>query len=251
MGVSQRVLRPILYVGIVVLAANAIRLAPRAFSQQNGAVIPPGATVVPYTVTLTETLVSPAGVRSAAPSQTYAVRSDGTTVMRLGDGTKSSRQIRSPFGIEVQLSDALRAKSTMAIPTTESWFRDPRTNCTRTLNGGVPREGESAPIVEQIAGYRTVRMTTGSRIRWYALDHGCALIRRISDFGAGGSSRLELVVLIPGEPSAALFNVPDEYTEGPPSSFVPQPGPACDADCQESRRQHFERLDARYFRNRP
>jgi hypothetical protein len=84
----------------------------------------------------------------------------------------------------------------------------------------------------------------GGATRWYALDHGCAPVKRIIEFDGQGSSRLELVALIPGEPA-----VPDEYEEGPPSKFAPAPPPVCDAGC-ENLQMHFERLDQSYYKYR-
>jgi hypothetical protein len=78
---------------------------------------------------------------------------------------------------------------------------------------------------------------------------GCALIRRHLPYENGGASNLELVSLVPGEPSSALFTTPADYREVPPSAFL-KPPEQCDASCAESRARLIERLDAEYYKYR-
>jgi hypothetical protein len=247
---ARDLLRRALYTVVVLLALNAVRMAMPNLRALPVSAAQARADVVPYTVTLRETVVSSSGRRLAAPVQTLAVRSDGATVLRIGDGDKSTRHIRFPSGITVEVSDALRARSTIYRPGKSS-IRAPRENCTKTVDGEVAREGQSDATLAHVSGYRAVRITSGGTTHWFALDYGCALLERIVDSGAQGSSHLELVTLIPGEPSEALFQVPDEYREGAPSRFAPPPPDASNARCAESRKAHFERLDRSYYRNRP
>jgi hypothetical protein len=92
-------------------------------------------------------------------------------------------------------------------------------------------------------------MVRGRGTNWYALDAGCALIKRTLAFDGGGASNLELVSLIPGEPSAALFAAPSDYREAAPSAFLTPPED-CDASRAENRRRLIERLDETYNRYR-
>jgi hypothetical protein len=205
--------------------------------------------IVPYTVILDETVSNAQGRPVAAPSQTWAVRSDGAVAVKIGDGEKGSRQIRLSSGLQVEVIDAVQAKSTTLRPIADLGIPDPNQNCLPTT-GGKSKAGERLAAVERLDGYRVARITAGSTTRWLALDHGCAIVRRIIDFGEQGSSRLELVSLIPGEPSESLFLVPANYRETAPSGLGPAPSAKCDAACEEARRAHFERLDATYFKYR-
>jgi hypothetical protein len=238
------------YVIVAGLAINAGRLVTSRMRAQSVAVVPADAAVVPYTVTLTETVVTRDGRRLNAPAQTLALRSDGAAVIQLGDGRTAVRHVRLPSGVNAQVSDALRAKSTTRKPIQDSWIRAPRTNCARSLTGQVASQGEGAPTIEQMAGYRTARITGGNATSWFSLDHGCALVRRVIDYGGGETSTLELVTLIAGEPSETLFALPNDYQEGPPSAFVPPPRANCDLKCQESQRTFLERADHSYDRSR-
>lgn len=247
----KRVIRRGLYVGAAVLAINAIRLTIPLVRAQSISPVPSGVAVVPYTVALTETVVSPDGRRMAAPAQTQAIRSDGARLIKNGEGDKSSRHLLFPSGIEVEVSDFLQAKSTTQKPVQGSWLLDPKADCARTVLGAVAYGDGSMTTLESVAGYRAAKIVSGVTTRWLALDHGCAPLKRIIDWGEKGSSELTLVSLIPGEPSSALFSTPDSYREGPPSAFAPPPDEKCSASCRESQRAHLERLDRAYYRYRP
>jgi hypothetical protein len=246
---TRLLVKAALCLAIVLLTANAVRLAIPKVWAQSVAVVPNGGTAVPYTVVLTETVTNAAGQRRAAPTQTFAVRSDGATVLKLGDG--ESRHIRFTSGIQVEVSDVLRVKSTTYRVIRESWLLDPSENCTKSLTGTVPAIAKGTTTIEEVAGHRTVKIVSGSTTRWFALDHACALIRRTNNYMSQGSSQLELVSLTPGEPDDALFQIPADYQEGAPSAFVAAPSADCDAACRESQKRHLERLDKSYYSNRP
>jgi hypothetical protein len=247
---GMTVLKSIVYLVMATLAINAVRIATSSMRAQSISVVPAGAVVAPYTATFTERVQARDGRRISAPAQTLALRSDGAAVMQLGNGKTSVRYVRFPSGIFAQVSDALRAKSTTQKQIQDSWIRDPRTNCTHSLVGKIASQGEGNPSLEQVAGYRTARISAGNSTSWFALDHGCALIKRVIDYGDNEASYLDLVTLVPGEPSEALFSVPDDYKEGAPSEFVPPPPPNCDPRCQQSQRTFLERADHSYYKNR-
>lgn len=231
-----------LFVTIVVLAVNVARLALPSIRAQS-------ITVVPYTVVLAETIVAPDGRRLPGPHQMWAVRSDGAVVLKFGSAGTGSRQIRFASGVKVSTNDKRRAKSSVQTPLDDSWVRDPREKCVRTITG-FQRSDESASGEEILNGYRTVEVAQFDASRWYALDYGCALVKHRVDHGELGSSELDLVTLIAGEPSPTLFAIPSDYVEGPPSSLAGPRPVNCTGACGESQRAHFERLDASYYRHR-
>lgn len=236
-----------LYVAIAALAVNAVRLAIKVEAQS---VVPVGTRVVPYTATLTETVINSNGSRLVAPSQTWAVRSDGASVLKIGDGAIATRRLRFPSGLLAEVSDARRARSTTYKPVQGSWILDPRQNCAKTLSG-VSTVPNPSVTLEQTSGYRTARISSDGMTHWYALDFGCAPVRRTIDFGKQGVSHLDLVSLISGEPPVTLFGIPDQYEEGAPSKFAHPPSENCDAACKGRHRDHFEKLDKSYYLNRP
>jgi hypothetical protein len=237
----KRFKRPIqigLCVGAVALATNAVRLAIPGLRAQV-------ARVTPYTVVLAETVIGPDGQRKAGPTQTWAVRSDGSTAIYLGR-SPTSRTIQFASGTMVIANDILRRKSTMPRRSGDTSVLDPRQRCTKTIAGHQPFDNQPTVVEETVVGYSAVRISQGDSTSWYALDFGCAPIRQRTDFGQQGASEKELVTLIPGEPAPAIFALPEDYKEGPPSSLQSESG-KCGSACAEQRRRRFERLDAHYY----
>src|ERR1700732_2291358 len=79
---------------------------------------------------------------------------------------------------------------------------DPNNNC--SVSGSDLKQqvvGE-----EVINGYRTVEITSGPITQWLALDYGCAVVKDRAEWGDGQVSEKKLIALIPGEPSASLFD---------------------------------------------
>lgn len=234
-----------LYVVVAILAVNAVRLAiPKARAQV--------ASIVPYTVVLAETMTGPTGQRKPGPLQTWAGRSDGSIAVRMDLPSSGNREIHFASGMHVLLNDVARVKSTTQRAIEYSWARDLRENCATRITG-LPLKRSGEPVVEHVGGYQVARIKhTDGITLWFALDYGCALIKQRMDFGSQGASDLELVSLIPGEPAAAVFAVPDDYTEGPPSSFpAAQPSPKCTGECEKSMKAHLGRADQDYYRHRP
>jgi hypothetical protein len=174
--------------------------------------------VVPYTVVLNEVVVSASGNRQLGPSQTWALRSDGATALKIGEGEKGTRLVHYPDGTRVEVSDHMRAKRTLSKLAESPSHRDPQKTCANPRGSASPDRPESSPTIDTVLGHRAARISRGAATNWYALDAGCALIKRTLTFDAGGASHLELVSLIPGEPSAVLFAVPADYREAAPPS---------------------------------
>jgi hypothetical protein len=74
---------------------------------------------------------------------------------------------------------------------------------------------ESIGAIEQVLGYRAAKIATGGSVSWFALDQACAVVKERWEFQDGAVSEKRVVAIIPGEPSAALFDVPRQYQEVP------------------------------------
>jgi len=107
---------------------------------------------------------------------------------------------------------ALRGAPGVAV----SYRRNPTANCMT--------DGETALGPQTIGKYRAMGITSPGHKIWYALDHGCAMVRERFEFADGVVSEKTLLTLIPGEPDPALFEVPPTYTEVPPSVLALYPG---------------------------
>jgi hypothetical protein len=233
-----------LYVASAALVINLVRLAIPAKAQFGA--------VVPYTVVLSETTTNTGGKRRVASLQTWAVRSDGSAVVKLGTADTGSRMMWLAGGVEITTDDVNRRKSSARVTANSvTASRLPSAQCLGQATNSPP--GESVLSLESVAGYRAVKISNGAHAtRWYALDYGCALVRQRIDFGIEGISEVSLVNLIPGEPAQALFAVPVDYTEGPPSNLggAPRVPSNCGTDCQERMRARNQRMDAYYENHR-
>ena len=101
--------------------------------------------------------------------------------------------------------------------------------------------GETFQGEETIAGYRTAKIASDIITEWRALDYGCALVKDRWDFGPTEFTEKELVALVGGEPDAALFDVPANYREVPPSEGM--------RPCNKNAREFFQMLDEDYKRH--
>ena len=131
-----------------------------------------------------------------------------------------------------------------------TWVLDPKSLCSKTITG-TAQEKIAGPVREQVGDYRAVKVALDEATTvWYALDHGCALVKQRMDFGTKGSSELKLVKLLVGEPDAALFSI-EEYDEVPPSKLRPaRASAACDEDCHKNDAAFWARRDEHYYKYR-
>jgi len=235
-------------IGFAVLLGRVIQSRLRAQEVRVGGPIP-------YTVKLVETVHSLDGRAGVTSEEIWAIRSDGSRVLRLEHksamGT-TQRTINFASGIEVTIIERANTKSTVAKPINPARLqRDPASKCMNSLAG---EPFTSPPEVyageETIAGYRTVKLTDNNNITaWYALDCGCAMVKERFDWGNGFTEK-NLVALIPGEPDAALFEVPATAKEVPPSEMLLGSG--------ENRKnldpatvERLRKLDEYYYKHRP
>jgi hypothetical protein len=241
----------------VALLANASRLIYARLRVQPQTVKP-----VPHTVILRETVHSPNRTATISSDVTWAVRSDGSLMRRLAHkkdiGGKmvdadSERSITFASGSQVDVNDFADTKSTTALKdaNTASLLRDPGSKCINSFAGApmtvLPEVIRGEEIVD---GYRAVKITANEFTWWFALDFGCAMIKSRYDWGPNSFTEKKLVALIPGEPAAAIFNIPPDNKEMRPSERILGLGKSasdCGAGCADILRD----LDEHYKANRP
>lgn len=247
----MKIIRIAVFVGLAALAINAARMTISQAEAQAQPVtaLPSGSAVTPYTVILAETVTGKSRQR-VGPGQTWAQRRDGAIAYKISEGILASRNVVLPDGTRIELNDALKAKSTIVVPHDTPWLRDPIHSCARLPHHADPNAPSTTGVTtfETLKGHRAAKITLGRGTTWYALDVGCATIQHDVAYEEGGSSHLELVSLIAGEPSASLFDIGVGYKEGPPSALALPVTTKCDADCLKSRQNRFERIDANYFK---
>ena len=205
---------------------------------------------IPYTVTLRETVHGPKGTTTEALEHTYAVRSDGSRMMRFrGQGLQ--RIIYLASGFQVDTNDQTATKSTIRKQSYKPLAsqRDPSSMCVNSLAGTPiffpPKEAFVGE--ETIAGYRTAKIIDGIITSWHALDYGCAPVKERWQFSATEVSEKELVALVAGEPDPSLFDVPAHYREVLPSERLLGPNKE-PAGCDENSRKAFKEVDDEYRR---
>lgn len=204
---------------------------------------------IPYAVTLRETVHGPNGTTTLALEHTYAVRSDGSRMMRWR-GKGLQRIIYLASGFQVDTNDQTNTKSSIRKQNHNPLAsqRDPSSMCVNSL-AGTPITFPSEVFVgeETIAGYRTAKIASGIITSWHALDYGCAPVKERWQFSATEVSEKELVALVAGEPDPSLFDVPAHYREVLPSERLLGPNKE-PAGCDENSRKAFKEVDDEYMR---
>ncbi|HEX5702429.1 MAG TPA: hypothetical protein VFX97_04360 [Pyrinomonadaceae bacterium] len=205
---------------------------------------------IPYAVTLRETVRGPDGTTTEGPEYTYAVRSDGSRMMRLR-GKGLQRIIYLASGFQVDTNDQTNTKSSIRKKNYKPLDsqRDPSSMCVNSLAGTPMTSPPSDTFVgeETIAGYRTAKIVAGIITSWYALDYGCAPVKERWQFSATEVSEKELVALVAGEPDPSLFDVPAHYREVLPSERLLGPNKEAPG-CDEKSRKAFQEADDEYKR---
>ncbi len=207
---NRRLLKSLLWIGIIALAVFSLKNVQRALAQDH---VTDGSSVV-----LREEFTSANGASIHSAIYTFATRSDGSASslpMSLDPQAHAPlRFVRLASGSQAVVSDAHQEKYTMPLhadadPAAPQNLRTPAGRCL------MPAAKESASGEEQVSGYRAERVTAGNRTQWFALDYGCALVKSHFDWEDGSRSDQFLVMLRPGEPEESLFAVPDGYKEVP------------------------------------
>ncbi|MGE0102416.1 MAG: hypothetical protein AB7H86_22830 [Blastocatellales bacterium] len=232
---------------LLIVPINALRNADKADA----------GSIVPYTVITRESITGPDGGVVAGKEVIQAVRSDGSIVRRHifpDPANGSERVIRFASGVEVTINEYANTKSSVIKNGNPAqWQRDSQSKCLNSLTG--KRKTSMPEIVEGeeiVSGFRAVKVKIDMErpvTFWFALDHGCALIKDRIDFSKSEFSGHDLVNLIPGEPANELFDIPEFLREAPPSERVrgyTRVNAHCGDDCLEKLRK----MDEYYFKNK-
>ena len=233
----------IMLVVVAVAAIAAVSVRSRMKAHQSHARAP-----IPYAVTLRETVRGSDGTAHSGPESTWAIRSDGSRVIKIRDKV-SQRIINFASGVQVEINDSTNTKSSIMLPSGDvaGLQRDPDSQC---INSRAGKPMTSSPETfageETIAGYRTVKIVRGGVTEWLALDYGCALVKDRWEFSTQEVSEKELVSLS-AEPDAALFEIPATTREVTPSERLFGPQKECQ-DCDEHTKERFQKMDEEYRR---
>jgi hypothetical protein len=216
------------------LALNAVRVHVPTLK---AALLPTG--VVPYTVVLQDSALQQTGAAVPTMKLTIAVRSDGSRAsdMTSDDPAKLSERILNfSSGKKILIMERDHKKSTTFDRTRGNparWLANPSDNCT-IRESDIHQEVLGEEVVN---GYRTVKLTSklgeGLATQWLALDYGCALVKDRMEWQDGQTSEKKLVALIPGEPTASLFDDPAEFEEVSFSHLFPDLGSSASAGPQD------------------
>jgi hypothetical protein len=204
---------------------------------------------VSYTVTLREIVHAPDGTTTVSREITEAVRSDGSRVM---GSDKGDRMVQFSSGLEVDTNDKESTKTSMRHPKQDaaSLQRDPISQCLNSIAGRPMSSSQETFLgVETISGYQTAKIQSDIITSWYALDYGCALLKDRWEFTPFEVTEKELVSLVAGEPTAALFEIPTHYREVPPSERMLGSKKDHQA-CNEATQKLLQKLDENYKHQR-
>ena len=168
---------------------------------------------VPYTIVLEETFRMRDSTSFQGARRLVAVRSDGSRVLRT-DYTDSiraqaKRQLAFPSGLVVITDEVAQLKASRSRPSAaiEDRQRDPRSNCLRSTTGRTVRANETLRGTESILGYSTIKLESSGLAEWFAVELGCASLKRVRTFPEGTDTVLAVSVTA-GEPGAELFEIP-------------------------------------------
>jgi len=153
---------------------------------------------------------------------TVAIRADGSRAIEAVEtgGGLWERILNFSSGRQAYILENKRQKTvTLAARGSSAWLVDADNNCLG------PNSADHVGGIEQVEGYRTVKLVRGVLTRWLAVDYGCALVRERVESPDGSKSEKRLVSLTPGEPPTSLFNEPPDYPEAEPSVLFGCPGP--------------------------
>lgn len=174
-----------------------------------------------YTVLRTETGFDKNGNLRYTNHYVEAVRSDGSTMWRGSTSKAQQRKISFTNGDYIRTNELTGRKSTY--PKRFAGGAPPQKNpLTSCLNADDANAGWTFAGEETVEGHRAARLVNVSGKRtmtmWDALDVACATLRlRFED--KDGVTEQVVSALVPGEPDAALFRVPDSFQEVAPSAL--------------------------------
>jgi hypothetical protein len=231
----------------------------------------------PYAVSLMETTVDSTGARIQA-RRVAAMRSDGSMIEinqsldKDGGIVYDQRKLTWADRLTVDFMPQLRAKSTRRSPASAfalfytGMKRVASEQCLATLSGERTRDtmGEVLVNTETVGAWRAVHTRISQPNSpvidsWYAPELGCALVRQVigyqnsSQTGALIQGQSEKVIewALAGEPDSALFAVPADYEEMPPSELAGRQAERRTGSRSCLNPEIQKAADERYFAQRP
>lgn len=194
--------------------------------------------------------------RTFAVGPSGAVLDESTTRPPAGhvptgaDRPDVSRTVTRLDGPQVSSRASLKAKSTNWKPrSVYETLRDPDSMCLNNLAGELHTIGSRLLGESTMSGYRAAEIALGDgRVGWFSLDVGCAPLKLV-ELVDDRRVVLVLVSLTLSTQPVGLFDVPSNYTEGPPSSLEAIPD-NCDQQCIDRRWRKFQVANRTYFENR-
>ena len=186
---------------------------------------------VPRTVRLRER-ITVAGRSQDGNLEVAATRSDGSRVIVLSREHETSpyhvRRILLASGSEIHVNDDFKLRQTVRFDfgAHQLAARNPESNCMHdTRLGGAPTYPEIFLGLETFHNLRTAKIkvnpkAAGDLVGWYALDYGCELVGQRTGFASGEVEEKWVESIAKGEPDPALFAVPEDYSEAPPSAWA-------------------------------
>ncbi|MEW5981642.1 MAG: hypothetical protein AB1806_04650 [Acidobacteriota bacterium] len=207
-----------LVVGAVLASVTTHPLAQRPVAQA-------ASLFTPYSVIMVESVESSSGMTRPGATLTEAWRSDGAHVSRTehfpAQGRMNSQRFISfASGLRIEVDDIAELKSSTirADYDVRRSARDPSSDCLDSLSGRPITAGQVLEERATINGYPSVKIRVGPVTLWFAPDLGCAKLQQLGDFGTS-KSRAFPIMIRPGEPDPALFEVPTHYREVAPSEL--------------------------------
>lgn len=211
----------------------------------------------PYTVKLRQTVVDAAGNALTSDTiQTVAVRNDGSraVVMETSyrEGREVLRYIEFASGGRVEVGDLWDIKTSWPkakLPPVQDRYRAAQSDCVSTISGKQLLRGERLDRAETLNGIRALKLIEGRNAVWYAPEFGCAKVQARYDFGTSINEH-SLIAVIPGEPDATLFHVPESFREVSPSEFELLQINKLKLSCDEKCFQAAKATDKLYYAQR-
>jgi hypothetical protein len=169
------------------------------------------------------------GAAAVFELRTIALRSDGARVNLVKEPRKGwvSRDLRFSNGVLQTVYDDVRAVVTVQLSASEQQNRramdlDPAANCALSLSGEHGAHPSTVQGQEERFGIPVSRVLNGNNLTlWMAPSLGCTALEHFVDWDSAhpgtNTSRLKLDSVTLAEPDAALFAVPSNYAEMPPS----------------------------------
>jgi hypothetical protein len=133
---------------------------------------------------------------------------------------KLRRDLFFADGRVVTVNDVRELKTTVVTRNAAAKIiRDPKSGCLNSVLGKKRQPRETADGEGTTAGFRVFKIRSDRLVADYAAELGCALLHVRAGTGPAYEVK-ELVDVIPGEPDAALFDIPSRYEEASPSAVA-------------------------------